>query len=432
MLYALHQMESARFLRQILTLVAGLVLASSAVRADGPNTPGFESYERLAGAPWRSGNQVRLMVDGPEFYPRRLELIRGARKTIDLQAYLWCTDEAGFTVADELIAAKKRGVRVRVIIDFLNIKPHRAIYKKIQQAGIPLVIYNPPQWFGNINKRLHEKVMTVDGKHVLLGGANLCSEYMIDRPQERVWHDLELELSGPAVEDMQARFDQTWNWMASRRTFGRKRLPLFRDPTPVNSLANGAAWALYQYQQPYLFPGQNLRFIDMFADLISRAAKRVVVYAPYLLMKPKVENALLEAARHGMEVRIFTNSKESNDMAVLLAGGAFSHYRKLLQAGIRIHEIQERTLHAKAVFIDGPTGRWLSAGSHNLTHRSFGLNGEANLLTDDPVAIERFERMVHEDLHAFGEVTWSDYLQRTNGLGEKLLIKVGHWFEKLF
>ena len=158
-------------------------------------------------------NSVELLVDGPEFYPRRLKLIQQANRTIDLITYLWCDDEAGIRIAQELAAAIRRGVRVRATVEFLNFaKKHDQVYEILERAGSPVLVYNPPYWgLTELNNHsAHEKIMIVDGEVALVGGANLCEEYMIGGPRG-LWRDFEVEVRGPVIERIQSRYDTFWN-----------------------------------------------------------------------------------------------------------------------------------------------------------------------------------------------------------------------------
>lgn len=398
-----------------------------------------QTIEHFSKAPITWGNEVRLLVNGPEFFPVRLQMIKNAKRTLDVQNYLWRDDEAGLAVANALADAERRGVRVRIILDYLNVFPHAESYRIVQRAGAELIQVNSPSWGRSLNLRLHEKVFVVDGREALIGGANFADEYMIDRPTAPVWHDLELRVRGPVIESMQRRFDANWNWMANQEIHARlaserpETTPnprIYGEPTPVEADPVGTAFAVYQHQQPYgsVVPADG--FVTMFSSIVRSVDRRLVLYVAYLLPNPEFERAILEVARRGnVEILLLTNSARTNDMAGTLSASAMTHYGRLMHAGVRIFEIQDRTLHAKAILVDRKA---LSVGSHNFTYRSFSTNGEANLMTDDPVAIDRFEEMVRSDLAAFHEVTREELRSRMDGVGEGIRAIIGRWVGRLF
>jgi phosphatidylserine/phosphatidylglycerophosphate/cardiolipin synthase-like enzyme len=440
-------------LNMIARLFASAVLhiffLSAVAHAQWVDAPMSAWLEQVTREPVTHGNDVKLHVDGPEFYPVRLDLIRNAQRTIDLSTFLWCDDESGLAVARELArAARERRVRVRVLVDAFNDKKHDHAYGILEAAGIQPLIYNPVDWaIGDVQDRIHEKIMIVDGAKSLVGGANLCDEYMIGGPRT-LWHDLELESHGPVSGRLQARFDQTWSYVAQEERQAllgrgtvrgdsvagmirlRRAHPLYRSPTPVTPERPGTATAQVQYQQPYMRRADTAAYKAVFTQLFRRATREITIYAPYLLPPRDFEDPLLEVARQGRKVRIVTNSPETTDMGRQLAAGSVLHYGPMLAAGIEIRESKRRTIHAKAILIDDTV---LSIGSHNFTPRSFDYNGEANILTGDPGVIARFRAMYRHDFdHETVEVDMDEVRRRTSGLGNGLWSIFGFWVGGLY
>ncbi|HTL11338.1 MAG TPA: phosphatidylserine/phosphatidylglycerophosphate/cardiolipin synthase family protein [Bdellovibrionota bacterium] len=411
-------------------------------------TPGFDiQLSQFTGQPITYGNDVKLLVTGKEIYPEILERIKNAHETIDFQNYLWRDDESGLAVAHALADAATRGVRVRLIMDWTNAFKHDQAYKIMADAGIENLVYNQAFWgIGDVNKRLHEKLMIMDGSVSLQGGVNMANEYLIDTEKERLWQDLMFEMRGPIVAQMQKRYDYVWNWMATldfrarmhaAQTYGGagsvfKQYTIYHDPTPTSSApAPGASSrAILQHQQPYLYAGQGDVYADMYAGIIDQAKERLILYVPYLAPNPTFFNAIIRAARdRHVDTTLITNSAQTNDMAFILVNAALGHYSKLMKVGVKIYERTESTLHAKAILVDRKA---LTVGSHNFTHRSFHENGEANVMTDDPQAIARFEQMFNENISSFQQVTPQDLKNRIDSLTEQVGLVVGRWLEDLF
>jgi len=374
--------------------------------AASPSTQLFAlEVSRLARERLTSANRLELFVDGTEFYPLRKEMILQAQHTIDLSTFLWGDDRVGVEFARMLVAKARQGVRVRVVVSFYNIKKHDHVYRLLREGGVELLEHNPVYWGLTriLEQSAHEKIMIVDGEKALLGGANLCDEYMIGGPRG-FWHDFEVQVSGPQVGSMQAQFDENWNWMAetdlrarvrnSRRLADPALIPVIKpaarvypEATPVRLRPNasGEDHSVLLYSKGYrdASAGEDLLKLHVLLADITQSNLRVVT--PYLVPPKELGDALLGAARRGVRVEIITNAPEVND-AWLARYAAYPHVEKLVRGGISVYEYSARTLHGKAMVFDG---NLISIGSHNFTNRSFRYNGELNVLADSRAVIDR-------------------------------------------
>jgi phosphatidylserine/phosphatidylglycerophosphate/cardiolipin synthase-like enzyme len=423
----------------------GVLLAPSVTSA--PRILGVERSEvEMATSMANSEDResIELLVTGAEFYPRRLEMIRNARHSIDLVTFLWCSDRSGMQIARELVAARARGVTVRVLVDYFNFKQPDPVYRTLAEGGIRPLIFNPPRWGWRLNHRVHEKMMVVDGESALVGGANLCDEYMID-DHEQLWDDYEVFARGALVEQIQYEIHETWNYAAQIENQARAAFRHRRQPRRSHSIDRegdqlGRPWhalvdvaspgvehtrlntaSVFLYQRPYRVSDDPDRYEAFFERLIGIAEQQLVVYAPYLIPSDRFENALLQARRRGVEVIVFTNSAETNDIGWSHVTAARSHYERLLSHGVRLYEADGTTLHGKAVLVDD---RIATVGSHNFTRRSFRHNGEANILTMDRRVILRLQMLAQRDMTRYGEVTQED--------SECLMSGVGRWMGRFF
>lgn len=398
--------------------------------------------------PVTEGNEVEFLVDGTEFWPARQRMIKNARAgdTIDLVTFLWCDDETGLTAAGELAAAAQRGVRVRVIIDKFNNKPHEQAYAIMRNGGVYMQIFD-----NGLNYHNHEKMMVVNGYESLVGGSNLCNEYMIGGDR-KLWHDLELRVKGPISARIQTRYDETWNWLAGvrRRIEAPVPVPALPDtehandalalkyplfgPTPIQVPQGGerpgGSKALLAYQRSHMYKGEGDRYRTAFSELVKRARREVVIYDAYVVPPIEFENAMIQTAKRGVKVSVVTNSKSSNDMGDVFNAAMQGYYARLISSGIKVYEYQPRTLHAKAILIDDVA---LLVGSHNFTMRSFYANGESDILVGDGDAIAKYQRMFAYDLaHDTKEVTWADVQQLVDKPKDSFFLIIGRWFSHLF
>ena len=138
-----------------------LTTLASAAWLDAPMSAWLS---KLTSEPVTTGNKLELLVDGTEFYPVFRRLINDAQSSIDIGMSFWCDDEPGLQIAQDLIAARARGVRVRVIIDYFNFEAHDRVYQMLERGGVRPLLFNPPNWgLDQINQHMHEKIMIVDG-----------------------------------------------------------------------------------------------------------------------------------------------------------------------------------------------------------------------------------------------------------------------------
>ena len=409
-----------------IALVSGLGASPSHAGAEVfSSSPAAQLFalelSRFARETLTSSNRLELFVDGTEFYPLRKEMIRRARHTIDVSTFLWGDDRVGVEFARMLVRKAKQGVRVRAVVSFYNIKKHERVYSILREGGVELLEHNPVYWGLTrvLEQSAHEKIMIVDGEEALLGGANLCDEYMIGGAR-RLWHDLEVRVKGPQVARIQAQFDENWNWMAetdlrarihnSRRLADPSLIPvvkpaarIYSSPTPVRlePSSMGEDHSLLLYSKSYRDPSASEDMLKLHVLLVDIAQVRLRILTPYLVPPRELSESLLAASRRGVRVEIVTNAPEVND-AWLARHAAYPHIERLLNGGIDVYEYGERTLHAKAMLLDEDL---ISTGSHNFTNRSFRYNGELNVLTDSPAVIDRMVEVFEGDKRISQRVT---------------------------
>jgi phosphatidylserine/phosphatidylglycerophosphate/cardiolipin synthase-like enzyme len=357
-------------------------------------------------------NEVEFFDKASDYYGKRLSMIRSTHggDTLDLQTFWFCDDVAGMEIARELASAAGRGVRVRVIIDNVTsiYSPRDHILTVMRTAGVEVADFNPTYWgLDAINSvRAHEKVMIVNGAQALVGGANLCDVYQKGQ-NEKLWQDFEMYVAGPAAARVQARFDETYNFVSDSEAQARYGLETalldpstrsrsfrstthYNEPTPSLAIDEGDAQVLYDYPQPYLRRSDVASREALYPAMVNRAKKSVTIYMPYLLPRPDFKEALFNAVKRGVRVSLMTNSMKTNDNGRFISLRAFSHYPELTSHGVEVYEISDTVLHGKAMLIDDLL---LMVGSNNMDHRSILSQGEASLMTGDQEAIRKFTAM---------------------------------------
>lgn len=295
---------------------------------------------------------VALLDGGEQTYPRMLSAIAQARRSVHLQVYTFEPTGIGARFIEALAAAAGRGVAVQVVVDgWGSARGGRAVAAALREAGCQVRIYHRllALLLGRFGRN-HRKLLLVDDEVVILGGINIGDENL-DQGDRPGWADLALEIRGPQSAHL------------GRRLRREPRRPEAGSALRIELSGLGGGWRLRR------------RYLEAF----SGARLRIHVAHGYFLPDGGIVRALTRAARRGVEVRLLLAGRSDIPFA---RAATRSLYRRLLAAGVSIHEWSDSVLHAKVASVDG---RQLLVGSFNLD--PFSLANMETLVTvsDSPV-----------------------------------------------
>ncbi len=344
----------------------------------------------IAESPLRYGNGVRVLRDGALAFPAMLAAIRAARTSVCFENFILADDATGAEFATALEGAKARGARVRVLYDPVGTLlvrggsvAHRLRPARIEaRAFRPLSPLAPWSWF-RLRHRDHRKLLVCDARNAVIGGICIADHWA---PAERGgggWRDTALAVRGPVVADLQAAFERMW-----RRA---RDLPTTDAAPGPPSEPRGEAAALAVGDRP----GTG-RVAATYAWLAERAEESIDLTDAYFVAPPLVTDALIRAARRGVQVRLLVPGRNNHPVMGLAARRI---YAPLLAAGVGIFEWAGVMLHAKTAVFDGLV---TLVGSSNLDPLSLRRNYELNLLVGDPATGQRMRELFDADL---GEAT---------------------------
>ncbi|HEV7508947.1 MAG TPA: phospholipase D family protein [Thermoanaerobaculia bacterium] len=356
-----------------------------------------------------AGQSGSLVLDtGDEALIARAWLADHAQHSIEVQYFIWSTDNIGILAAEALLRAAERGVRVRVIVDDLLIDvPDKTLLALARHPNFEIRIYNPKTSVGTplqkriynvatdlrgVNQRMHNKTFVVDGKVGITGGRNMAAEYF-DYNHEFNFRDRDALLVGDVVKTMQASFEEFWGNALSVRVDERynglgllkkhvtvdeaESQKIYREihayaaspkhfapevheaidttPQAFPRLAGQVAWGQVEFISDR--PGKNAnRFLlgggghttTALARLVNDAQRSIVIQSPYLVLSDAAFDLFRRAIARGVRVRIDTNSLASTDNLQ-----AFSGYRnqrkRLLQMGLQIYEYQPEPASSRSL-----------------------------------------------------------------------------------
>ena len=399
------------------------------------NSPLRAAIDPLAAAhPGLSG--IYPLKGGPDAFAARVALIDAATSSIDVQYYIWHDDMTGRIMFDALQRAAGRGVRIRLLLDDLTTRGglDTSLAALMANPNVEVRLFNPFKHrtlrmlgyltdFARLNRRMHNKSLTVDGMATIVGGRNIADEYF-QAADSFGYVDLDVLAVGAVVADVSHSFDEFWRsdsaypasllldpatpadvqrrilfWESARAEPGAARyIAAIRDSQLAHDLE--AQNLNLEWATAYLVvddPAKGLdeapkggQLLRQFEErLHHRVSEELLIVSPFFVPRTIGRDMLTDLARRGVRVRVLTNGAESADVAAAFA--AYRTYREpLLKAGVELFELKGRpnrayapehasdqSLHAKTFGIDRSQ---IFVGSFNFDPRSADLNTEIGLV----------------------------------------------------
>jgi cardiolipin synthase A/B len=352
----------------------------------------FAAISALQGRPFRSGHELRLLIDGEAAFDVMLAAMAAAEHCLLVQFFIIHDDALGRRLQQILLERAAAGVHVCVLFD--GIGSHalpRHYVDMLRAGGVAIHRFATHRWRNRLqlNFRNHRKIVVVDGTRAFVGGLNVGDEYLGLKPPLAPWRDTQLELRGPAVADLQQLFADDWQWITGARP------PLLPAPP-----CDGHASALVIASGPADPQETGSLF---FAAAINAARQRVWLSTPYYVPDHAVRAALQLAVLRGVDVRVLIPVRPDH-RTVFLASTLHAYHA--VRAGIRVFRYQPGFLHQKALLIDRDAA---AIGSMNLDSRSFRLNFEVAALAVDPAFAADVAAMLTEDFRHARAVDEREY-----------------------
>jgi cardiolipin synthase len=357
-------------------------------QADVPDR--WDNLVRLAhhgdGFPVTGGNAVTLYHDGNPAFDAMLEAIRSATHHVHIQFFIFRTDGSGQRFIDALCERAKAGVEVRLLYDSVgSYNLSSRLLRQLRDAGGQAASFLPifqPFYQLRVNLRNHRKILVVDGRVAFTGGLNIGDEYLGLHRKFGPWRDTHLRLEGPAVEGLQRVFLEDWHFATEKLVHGGKYTPRFDTP-PGGSLV----------QVVHSGPDSDYKAIreTYFAGILN-ARQRVWIASPYFVPDAGIRDAMVLAARTGIDVRYLGLFRPDKWVPYLAAR---FYWADILEAGVKVYQYAPGMMHSKYVLVDG---EWASVGSANMDNRSLLLNFEANCQLFDAGLVAEMERAYLKDL----------------------------------
>jgi len=321
------------------------------------------------------GNRLRLLNSNAEYVPALLRAIASARCEIFLETYIFADDDTGRLVANRLMEAAQRGVVVRVLVDGFGARDfERDFQPGLLAAGVQVMIYRPEVARFRLRRhrlrRLHRKLMVVDGIKAFVGGINIIDDDNAPvglRPR----FDFAVQAEGPVLAPIHATARRMWEnvaWVNFRRRF---RVSVTTLPS-CGAVGDQLAAFLIRDNIRHRYDIENA-----YIEAIETARREVLIASAYFLPGIRFRRALAAAAGRGVRVSVLLQGSTDHP---LLRDATRALYGALIGRGVDIFEYVGGFLHAKVAVVDG---FWATVGSSNIDPLSLLLAKEANIVVQD-------------------------------------------------
>jgi len=366
----------------------------------------MRSMGLLLGPAVVGGNRFEVLVNGDEIFASMLEGIRSAQRTITFETFIYWSGAIGEEIARALSDQARAGIAVHVLLDWVgSSKMDRRYLRMLRDAGAEVIKYHKPHWtgLGRMNDRTHRKLLVIDGRIGFTGGVGIADEWTGHAQDEKHWRDTHFRVEGPVVGQMQAVFMDNWVKATGNVLHGSHYFP------EIDAAGNGLA---HMFSSSPSGGSDDMQLMYLMA--ITAATHSIHLSSAYFVPDKLTINALVEAAKRGVKVRVITPGKRIDTHTVREASRAC--WGDLLAAGIEMHEYQPTMFHCKLLIVDEYL---VSVGSTNFDSRSFKLNDEANLNIHDREFARQQTAIFDRDVAQAKRISLDDWLRRP--LLEKLL-----------
>ncbi len=398
------------------------------------------------------------LSDGVDAFAARLLLIDRAEVSIDLQYYLIEIDLVGATFIHALLRAADRGVRVRFLLDDIMTADYDAGMAALDShPNFEMRVFNPFNRgaagrtlgalgsFSRINRRMHNKSLTVDNQMTIIGGRNIADQYF-GAKETKKYGDLDVMGIGPVVNDVSMMFDSYWNHHAAlpvqavARPLEDPAAELARVRADLDAADDEISDSIYAkvleeryyeylhtddsifewapYELVYDSPDKSDKskaedaasITTPLIESLQNAESEVMIISPYFVPRKSGIEGFSALQKSGINVTIITNSLAANNQFAVHAGYGPSR-KPLLKNGVKIYEVRpdanvsgaefvaysgaKSTLHTKAFIVDRKS---VFIGSFNFDPRSVNINTELGVIIHDPKLAEFFVETIYSKL----------------------------------
>lgn len=349
---------------------------------------------RLSPFPMTGHNSITMLCGGAETYPAMLDAIRGAKRMIALQSYIFDSGRTADSFIEALTGAAGRGVEIRVLIDGIGAAySRRSVLRRLRRQGIKTGLFME-YYFGltlpYANLRNHRKIMVVDGTAAFTGGMNIRDGFALDSNHRKFARDTHFRITGPVVGHLLGVFAQDWHF-ATGETLPQSAWSQGGDETVA-----GDAGIRVVPSEPVSEGNANLLTIS---EALARAQHHVMIQSPYFIPNADLLSMLRLAALRQVQVDIILPRKSN---IFFVDNAALAQLETLAASGCRIWHAEPPFDHSKLMMVDG---YYAFIGSTNMDTRSLRLNFELDLEVLSPALSGELRAMMEHTIASCTRIT---------------------------
>ena len=382
---------------------------------------------------YSGGNRLTLLRNGEQYFPALVSAIDAARSEIFLETYIYADDETGSLITDALARAAARGVATRLLIDGYGARDFAPRFRAaLEDAGAEVLVFRPqvspwPFWKQKSRlRRMHRKLVSIDGSVAFVGGINVIDDFHTPEPSPPQF-DYAVRIEGPLAARVRAAAGRlwarvTWATVGHRwRDRGMRAVRAVRNAPPAGAAAGGQRAALVVRDSL-----RHRRDIERaYLEQIEAARTEVILANAYFFPSRRFRHALLAAAHRGVVVTLLLQGKADHPVQHYASRAL---YRQFLRAGIRVYEYYPSLLHAKVAAFDR---RVATVGSSNIDPLSLLMAREANLFVDDAAFAAELRLSLHQAIENGARAVPPNYWSRLS-YRLKFRVWLAYRFARLF
>ena len=340
-----------------------------------------------------NGAKWQFYLTSEEAWDAMLQEIELAKKSIDLEQYIFVNDAIGNKFIELLIKKSEEGISIRIFCDEVGSFPlyRSKIKMELEKKGIPLKFFNSVlPWNPNRESlwyfRDHRKLMIIDDEIGFTGGICLAEEM-------QGWRESYVKITGPVVDQMKETFEIMWEKSYRKPEF------FFKNKTDEEKREK------FKYLTNSPLPGKRFMYKELI-DVIKNSKHYLYLTTPYFLPDSRLLREIKHASKRGVKVCILVPKIPNH---ILIEIGSRTFFEDLLKHNVKIFRYEKTMIHSKTAVVDGS---WSTIGSLNLDNISLRYNFEANLVSTDKEFTFELERQFLNDLKLSKELFLDEWLKR--------------------
>lgn len=331
-------------------------------------------------------NKIQVLNNGEEKFPKLLEELKNAEKSIHLDYYIITDDLIGSQIFEILCKKALEGISVKIIYDDVGSSISRNGLNKLSAAGVQAFPYMPvlfSRLAHKANYRNHRKIVVIDNETGFVGGINIKDKYINPNKSGLYWRDTHIMIKGEAVIDLQYLFISDWYFVSGQKIdlnevrYENKHKISSHLPTSILGSDYGKS---------------NQTIMEAFFGMITSAQEEILITTPYFIPDESIFNALKITSKSGVKVKLIIPEKTDIRTAFYASQ---TYLKELILSGVEVYFYTKGMMHSKTMIIDSLIS---TVGSTNMDQRSFSLNAEVNAFIHDKEIAEQLRFNFEEDL----------------------------------